>query len=192
MDVSLDQRNTTTATKQRAATQLTTNNVESGIGDLKSVAEHQAEQADSMLPVEAMKYSSNTTADVSHQYEQYTGKLWDRDKYATKNFSAIRREKKSEAIEDTHVRVAAIAAGKGDFVRWRLGSIEVNQYEKYDGFADTQALKVFPTSKARAASQRHTEHGQRNIIAIMDATMACFHTHMDELIHAQTTKRNCV
>ena len=40
-------------------------------------------------------------------------------------------------------------------MRWRLGSIDVKQHEQYDGFADTQALKVFPTSKARAPSQRH-------------------------------------
>ena len=37
MKVSLDPKATTTATKQRAGTQLTTNNVESGIGDLRSV-----------------------------------------------------------------------------------------------------------------------------------------------------------
>ena len=57
MDVPLDQKATTTAT----------NIVESGIGDLRSVAGHQAEQADSMLPIEAMNISANTIADVSHQ-----------------------------------------------------------------------------------------------------------------------------
>ena len=56
-----------------------------------------------------------------------------------------RRRKKSEAIEDTHVRVAAISSEKGDFVHWRLDSIEINEYEKYDGLADTQAVKVVPT-----------------------------------------------
>ena len=56
-DVSLDQKALTIDTKQRAVTQLTSNNVESGIGDLWSVAGHQAERADSMLPIEAMKYS---------------------------------------------------------------------------------------------------------------------------------------
>ena len=48
MDVSLDQKAITTDTKQRAVTQLTSNTVESGIGDLRSVAGHQAERADSM------------------------------------------------------------------------------------------------------------------------------------------------
>ena len=149
MDVSLDQKATTTAAKQRAGTQLTTNNVESGIGDLKKVAGHQAERADSMLPVEAIKYSANTIADVNHQYEHCTGKLWDRDKCFAKHFSVIRRGKKSEANEGTHVRMAAIPSENGDLVRWRLVSIEVNQYERYDGFADTQALKVFPMSIAQ-------------------------------------------
>ena len=59
-------------------------------------------------------------------------------------FSVIRRVKKSEAIEGTRVRVVAIPSENGDLVQWRLVSIDVNQYERYDGFADTQALKVFP------------------------------------------------
>ena len=77
----LDQKATTTAT----------NKFESGIGDLRSVAGHQAEQADPMLPIEAMKYSANTIADVSHEYERYAGKLWDRNKCVAKHFSVIRR-----------------------------------------------------------------------------------------------------
>ena len=55
MKVSLERGGTTTAAIQRVGTQLTTNNVESGIGGLRSVAGHQAEQADAMLPIEAMK-----------------------------------------------------------------------------------------------------------------------------------------
>ena len=88
------------------------------------------------------------------------------------------------------MRVAAISSEKGDFAHWRLDSIEINQYEKYDGFADTQAVKVVPTSKARATSQphTHTEYGHRMMIAIMDAAFACFHTNMDELIHAHTPR----
>ena len=70
--VSLDSRTTTTAAKQRAATQFTRDNVESSIGDVKSFAGHQAEQADSMLPVEAMKYYANAIADAGHQYDHYT------------------------------------------------------------------------------------------------------------------------
>ena len=114
-----------------------------GIGDLRSVAGHQAERADSMLPTEAMKYSADTIADVSYQYEHYTQKLWDRDKCFAKHFSVIRRVKKREATDGFHVRMAVIPSENGDFVRWRLVSIEVNQYERYEGFADTQALKVY-------------------------------------------------
>ena len=131
-----------------------------------------------------MKYSVNSIADVSYQCEHYTGKLWDRDKCVAKHFSVIRRGKESEATDGTHVRMAAIPSENGDLVRWRLGSIEINQYERYDGFAEAQALKVFPMSVARAASQRHTEHGHHKMTAILDATFACFHTDMDELIRA--------
>ena len=49
MDVSLDQNATTVATKQRAGTQLTPNNVEGGIGGLRSFDGHQAEQAEKMF-----------------------------------------------------------------------------------------------------------------------------------------------
>ena len=93
MDVSLDQKATTTATKKRAGTQMITNKVESDIGDLGSVAGHQAERADLMLPVEAMTYSANTVVGVGYQYEHYIGKFWDRDKCVAKHFSVIRREK---------------------------------------------------------------------------------------------------
>ena len=89
-----------------------------------------------------------------------------------------------EDIDGTHVRMAAIPSGKGDLVRWRLISVDVSQHERYDGFADTQAVKVFPMSMARAARQRDTVHVHRKITAILDATIACFHTDMDELIHA--------
>ena len=46
MDVSLDQKATTTDTKERTATQLTSGNVEIGICDLRSIVGHQAERAD--------------------------------------------------------------------------------------------------------------------------------------------------
>ena len=174
---------TTTATNQRAGTQLTTNSVVSGIGDLRSVAGYQAERADGLLPIEAMKYSANITG-ASHQYEHYAGKLWDPNKCFGRRVSVIRRVKKSEAIDGSQVRLAAIPSEKGDLLRWKLGSIEVNEYERYDGFADTQALKVFLMSTTRAASQRHTEHGTRKITAILDAAIACFRSVMDELVHA--------
>ena len=86
MKVSLDRDVTATATIQRVGTQLTTNNVESSIGSSRSVAGHQAEQADAMLPIEAMKSSANTITEVSPQYEHHTGKLWDRDKCIAKAF----------------------------------------------------------------------------------------------------------
>ena len=81
-----------------------------------------------MLPVKAMKYSANTIADVGYPYEHYTGKLWDRNKCVAKHFSVIRRGKKCEAVDGTHVRMAAITSEKGHLVRWRLGSIEVKQH----------------------------------------------------------------
>ena len=109
--------------------------------------------------------------------EHYTGKLWDRGKCVAKHFSVIRRGKNIEATDGIHVLMAAIPSENGHFVRWRF-------VERYDGFADTEALKVFPMSKARAASQRHTEHGHHKITEILDATKASFHTDVDELIHA--------
>ena len=89
----------------------------------------------------------------------------------------------SEAIDRTHVRLAAIPSEKGDLVRWRFVSIGVNQHEKYNGFVHTQAVNMFPMSMARASSQRDTVHRHRNINAILDATTACFHKDMDDLIH---------
>ena len=155
---------------------------------LRSVAGHQAERADPVLPVEAMKYSANTIAVVGYQFEHNTGKLGDRDKCVAKHFSGIRRRKKSEAVDGTHVRLAAIPSEKGDLVRWRLVSIEVNQHERYCGFADTQAVKVSPMSTATAASQRLTVHGHRKITAALHATIACFHKDMDQLIHEHPSR----
>ena len=58
---------------------------------------------------------------------------------------------------------------------------EVENLVRGNGFADTQALKVFSISTARAASQRHTEHVHRKSTTILDAR---FHTDMNELSHA--------
>ena len=138
-----------------------------------------------------MKYSANTKKDVNHQYEYCTRKLWDRNKCVAKHVSVIRRVKKSEAFDGAHGRMAAIPSEKGDFVRWRFVSIEVHhQRERCGGFADTQAVKVFLLSMARAASQRHTVHRHRKITAILDATIACFHKDMDGLIHAHPPREN--
>ena len=121
-----------------------------------------------MLPVEAMKCSANTIVGINRQYERHTGKLWDRNKCVAKHFSVIRREEKMKPLMELMCVWQRSRLKKGDFV----------------GFAVTQAVKVFSMSKARAASQRHTVHDHRKITAILDATFACFHKDMDELIHA--------
>ena len=60
------------------------------------------------------KSSVNTFDDVTHRYEHYTGKLRDRDKTIARGkkefdqmeaFSVIRRVKRSQAIDGTHVRM---------------------------------------------------------------------------------------
>ena len=96
----------------------------------------------------------------------------------------IRRVKRSEATDGTHVRMKVIAHNKGDIVRWRRVSMEVNQYERHSVFAGTPALKVFRMLIANAASHRHTEHGHRRIIAILGAAVAFFHADMGEVIYA--------
>ena len=73
-----------------------------------------------------------------------------------------------------------------------LSALRSINTKRYDGFADTQALKVFPMSVARAASPRHTEHVHHQSTAILEA---CFHTDMDELIHAhplRETEPDCI
>ena len=69
-----------------------------------------------------------------HEYEHHAGKLWGRDKCVAKHVSVIRRVKKSEATDGTHVRVAAIPSENGDLVRWRLGAI-VSQTHKRDSIS---------------------------------------------------------
>ena len=131
--------------------------------------------------------------DDSRRYDYYTGKLLDRTKYIAgrdkelqqmEDFSVVRRVKKSEATNGKHVRMKIIASEKGDIVRWRLVSMEVNNHERPDVFAGTPSLKVFRMLIAKAASHRHPEHGHRKIIAILDAAVAFFHAEMDETIYA--------
>ena len=43
----------------------------------------------------------------------YARKLWDRNKHVAKYFSTIRRGKKNETIEGTHMRMAAIPSELG-------------------------------------------------------------------------------
>ena len=95
MDVSVNPNATTTPTKQRTETQLMTNAVESCIGGVRNIAGQQAEQADVLLPLEPMKNSTNTIADVSRQYKHCDGKLGDRNKHVAEYVSVIRRGKKN-------------------------------------------------------------------------------------------------
>ena len=95
-----------------------------------------------------------------------------------KEFSVIRRVKKSEAINGIHVRMAAIPSEMGDLARWRLVNMEVNQHERYDGFADTQDGKCFP------CRWQEQQVNVTQLVTILDGAIACFHTDMDDLIHA--------
>ena len=132
MDVLVGQNATTHATKLRAETQLTPNSVEGYIGGLRSFDGHQAEQAQLMLAIEVAKneFSVDTIDDDSRRCDYSSGKLLDRDKHIAgrkkevdqkESFGVIRRVKKSEAIDGTHVRMKVIASVKGDSVRsvWR-------------------------------------------------------------------------
>ena len=76
-----------------------------------------------MLPIETKESSVDKVEDVSHRYDRYTGNLRDLDKYIAerkkefdqmKGFSVIRRVKRSEVIDGTHVRMREIASGKGN------------------------------------------------------------------------------
>ena len=76
MDVSLDQNDTTVATKQRTRTPSVANNAEEdGMVGLRSFDGHQNDQAELRLSVAAMKKSSTNTI----RYDHYTEKLQDRD-----------------------------------------------------------------------------------------------------------------
>ena len=59
----------------------------------------------------------------------------------------------------------------------------LNQPEWYDGFAAILALTVFSRSTEKEASQRHLEQGHHKSTTILDA---CFHTDVDQSIHAHT------
>ena len=89
----------------------------------------------------------------------------------------IRRVKKSEATDSTHVRMKIL-------VRWRLVSKEVNHYERHEVFAGTPALKVFRRLIAKTASHSHPEHDHRKVFAILDVAVAFFHADMEEKIYA--------
>ena len=83
MEVSLEQRVTTGATKRAAQTQLTPNTVEEYIGGFRSFDGHQDVQRDVMSAIETTNDDSaaDTIDEDSRRYEFYTGELLDRDKY---------------------------------------------------------------------------------------------------------------
>ena len=108
-----------------------------------------------MLPIEAMQFSVNTIADVNYKYEHHTRKLQDRDKCFAKHFKQLM----ALIIPSEQRRPWAV----GTFQYW-------SKYERYDHFADTQTLKAFPMSIAKATSQRHTEHRHHKITATVDVS----------------------
>ena len=79
-----------------------------------------------MLAMEVTKdeFSVDTIDDDSRQYDHYTGKFLDRDKYIAERkkdldqveaYCVIRRVKKSEAIDGTHVRMKEIGKLRYEF-----------------------------------------------------------------------------
>ena len=84
---------TTTATGQRVRPRWITNNVESGCSGLRSVARHQAEQADVKLPTETMKSSANKIDDAKH-------------------CGVLRQVNENETIDETRVRRLTLSTGK--------------------------------------------------------------------------------
>ena len=126
MDVSLDQSATTCATMRRAETQLTPNTVEGYIGGLRSFDGHQAEQAQLMLAIEVAKdeFSVDTIDDDSRQYDHFSRKLLDRDNHIAERkkeldqveaHCVVRRVKKSETMDGTHVRMKEIGKLRYEF-----------------------------------------------------------------------------
>ena len=154
----MDQRAATGATRRTAETQLTPNTVEGYIGGLRSFDGDQDAQKNVMSAIETTKDDSaaETIDEDSRQYDYYTGEFLDRDKCIAgrkkerknfdqlESFGVIRRVKKSEATDRTHVRMKIIAHHKSDLVRWRLVSMEVNQYERHDVFAGTPRIESVP------------------------------------------------
>ena len=141
MEVSLDRSATTGATKRTAETQLTPNTVEGYIGGPRSFDEHQEVQ----LQVITIDEDSRGHATIPSSCLTETCTLQDeRKNLITWNlFGVVRRVKKSEAADGTHVRMKILAHNKGDLVRWRFVSMEINQYERHDVCAGTPTLKVF-------------------------------------------------
>ena len=141
------------------------------------------------LPIETMNSSSNTIDDVSCQYEQYTGKLWDRDKCVAKYCGGLRQGKANETIDETHVRTTAILSDEVDGKHWHIVRSGVDHHERYQSFADTQASKEVPMLTTRTTNQSQTEYGHRKNTTTLNTTIVFLHTlvtitDMEELIHA--------
>ena len=120
----------------------------------------------------------------SRQYDYCTGQLLERDKniagrkkklHQLESFGVIRRVKKSEATDGTHLRVKITVHNKGDLVRWRLVSLEVNQYKRHDVFVDTS------TSVYLLQKQQVTDNANHEIIAILDVVAVFLHTDLQEV-----------
>ena len=90
----------------------------------------------------------NTIADVSHQYEHYAGKLRDRNQCVAKHFSKIRRWKKNEAIEGTHMRVAAIPSEFG-YQEQMLDKLHTDLYTdpEHIFYFNTDTLLMFDVTR---------------------------------------------
>ena len=153
MTVSLNRGGTTTTdTVQRVKTTMDYNTVESRIDDLRSVARHQAEQADVKLPIETTKSAANIIDDVSRQN-------------VAKHCYVQRQRRPSN-----HVRLTAIPSDEVDVENWKIVSSGVNQHERYQSFADTQVSKEVPMLTTRTTNQSQKEHGHRKNAAILNTT----------------------
>ena len=92
-------------------------------------------------------------------------------------------------MDEPHVCMIAIPSDEVDVKHWKIVSSGVNQHERYQSFADTQASKKVPMLTTRTANQSQTEYGHRKNITILNTTDAFLHTlvtvtDMEESIHA--------
>ena len=118
----------------------------------------QAQRKRILLRIQSMRtVAGMTTIPESCLTKYITGRRKELDQL--ESFRVIRRVKKSEATDGTHVRMKITAHNKGDLVRWRLVSVVVNQYERHDVFAGTPASNVIRMLIAKAASHSHTMAG---------------------------------
>ena len=131
-----------------------------------------------MLAIEVAKdeFTLDTIDDDSRQYDHYTGKLLDRDNYIAERkkeldqvefHCVIRRVKKSEAIDATHVR---------------MKEIRKLRYE-FEEFVHRKVDKVIEEiEQVKLMEKRDDTSQQRQIDHVI--------TDMDELIYAHQEKLN--